>query len=262
MSVGEGVAAPGLPAYYTRFIGREAEIDVVRRLLTAAYKDGPRLITLVGVGGSGKTRLAVEVARSVSSETGDDGSPIVDGVHWADLALLNDASRLPQTVASALDLHHAAHIDPVVALRAALRDTRTLLVLDNCEEMVQACQELLDRLLRSCPGLVVLATSREPLRTASGETLSLPPMSCATAETDPAAPSEAAQLFYDRAGLVMPAYPLWTATSIQSTRSARGSTDSRSPSSWLPAGSECCRRGICLPRSTTTLTCCRRRRRT
>ncbi|TWV53635.1 LuxR family transcriptional regulator [Streptomyces misionensis] len=142
---------PGAEA--TTLIGRRAEIARVRRLLSTA-----RLITLTGVGGVGKTRLALRVARDV-----EGGFP--DGVHTVEFAGLREAGLLAQTVATALGLAHPGRdgSDGTDAVAAHLRDRQALLVLDNCEHLVDACARLADTLLRAAPGLRILTTSRHTL---------------------------------------------------------------------------------------------------
>lgn len=115
-----------------------------------------RLVTLTGVGGSGKTRLALEVARAVL-----DRYP--DGAWLAELAALSDAALVPQTVGAVLDLRETPGHPIATELAQSLRGRRLLLVLDNCEHLLDACAQLVDFLLRACPELRVLATSREAL---------------------------------------------------------------------------------------------------
>ena len=188
----------GLPAYPTRFVGRRAELAELRRLLS-----GPaRLVTVVGVGGSGKTRIAAELARSAMQA--DPTVRFRHGVAWADLAPITDPDQVRQAVGGAFGLPSGVNLDTVEALARALTDQHALLILDNCEELAPACRTLIEVLLASCPGLVVLATSRVSLHSALGHVMALPPMK-ATAEKGWR--SEAAELFYDRAGRVLPAYP-------------------------------------------------------
>ncbi|MGK4583634.1 AfsR/SARP family transcriptional regulator [Kitasatospora sp. HPMI-4] len=163
----------------TSFVGREAELALLKSALTTS-----RLITLAGPGGSGKTRLAVEAGRAAATEAAAasaavgptataDGWP--DGVWLAELAPLEDPGDVPAAVLSALGLRETvlhtggtvAEVtrmdDPVRRIVEHCAHRRMLLVLDNCEHLVQAAAELVDRLLAECPGLTVLATSREPL---------------------------------------------------------------------------------------------------
>lgn len=214
----EQVTSGVLPVYFTRFIGRQREIDALLQLITPSFaarqpgRDNPRLITLVGVGGAGKTRLAMEISRILSQANAGGDLPVPDCVQWADLAPVTDAGEVARTVASALDLRGAASLDPANAVINALRDKRALLVLDNCEEVAAACSELAGVLLPACPHLVIVATSRTVSNVAGEATFQVPPMSSEVPAPTPSAGhpvrSEATQLFYDRAGMVMPAYPI------------------------------------------------------
>jgi predicted ATPase/DNA-binding CsgD family transcriptional regulator len=140
-----------LPAPLTSFIGREREVDDVKMRLAAG-----RLLTLSGVGGCGKTRLALEVARSMLGR-------YADGVWLVELAALTDAALVPQTVAAVFDLRELVGEPIVTALAETLRGRSLLLVLDNCEHLLDACAQLVNALLRDCPKLRVLTTSREAL---------------------------------------------------------------------------------------------------
>ena len=137
----------------TSFVGRRREIAEIVNALGRT-----RLLTLTGPGGAGKTRLAVR-------GRGRAGRPAIpDGVHVAELASLSRPELVPQTVASVLDVPLPETGTAEAALARQLADRRLLLVLDNCEHLLDACARLVAELLRSCPGVVVLATSREPLR--------------------------------------------------------------------------------------------------
>jgi predicted ATPase len=146
-----------LPAQLTSFIGREREVAEVRELLSAS-----RLVTLTGVGGTGKTRLALEVTATLcDAYTG--------GVWLLELAPLVDAALVPQTVAAVLGLREEPGRPLLATLTAALREAPTLLIFDNCEHLIAASAHTTDTLLRACPQLRILATSREALCIA-GET--------------------------------------------------------------------------------------------
>ncbi|MGW6918831.1 ATP-binding protein [Kitasatospora sp. NPDC054939] len=168
----EPVAAPArsagnLRGRLTSFVGRESELDTLRAALA-----GSRLVTLTGPGGSGKTRLSIEAGRA---EQGAGRWP--DGVWLAELAPLQSPGAVPGAVVSALGLretvlHTGSMVadvietrseDPVRRLVEHCGRRRMLLVLDNCEHLIQSAADLADRLLAECPGLTVLATSREPL---------------------------------------------------------------------------------------------------
>ena len=123
------------------FVGRERELQELKRLLS-----GTRLLTLTGPGGVGKTRLALEVARNLQR-----GEAFADGVWFAGLAALADAALLPQTTAAALGVREEPGRAVLETLQESLRARRLLLVLDNCEHLVEACAELSDALLHACP---------------------------------------------------------------------------------------------------------------
>jgi predicted ATPase/DNA-binding CsgD family transcriptional regulator len=148
--------AGGLPVALSSMIGREAELDALATLVPVA-----RLLTIVGTGGCGKTRLAVAVAeRCRSAFTG--------GVRWVGLETLVDPRLLAAMVATAVGAPESPGDDGVAAVCRHLALQQVLLVLDNCEHVVEGCAELAEWLLRCCPALTILATSREPIG-ASGE---------------------------------------------------------------------------------------------
>ncbi len=189
-----------LPAELSSFVGRERELAELRRHLRKS-----RLITLTGSGGAGKTRLALRLAVEVL-----DRHP--DGTWIVDLAPLGDARLLEQTVASACGILEERRRPVVDVLIEGLANRRALLILDGCEHLVDACAEMASRLLRSCPKLTLLVTSREPLgvpgeliwRTPS---LSLPRLEDASRPVL-ALESEAVRLFVDRARLSRPGFEL------------------------------------------------------
>jgi predicted ATPase/class 3 adenylate cyclase len=189
-----------LPLQLTSFVGREREIAEVTRLLAST-----RLLTLTGTGGSGKTRLALQVAADLV-----DAYP--DGVWLAELAPLADPDLAPQAVAVALDVREQPGQPMLATLATALRPKRLLLVLDNCEHLLEACAHLVEPLLRGCPGVRVLATSRELLGVAGEVAWRVPSLAAPPLQPPPSAEeiarSEAAQLFIDRARLVQPAFAL------------------------------------------------------
>jgi len=144
-------AAPptSLPTYLTSFVGRDRELHALKSLLARS-----RAITLTGSGGAGKTRLAVEVARTCLSRW-------PDGAWWVDLAPLNDPHQLPGAVVAAIGLPAQGPAqDTVMAWLAA---KRAVLLLDNSEHLIEACARFCDAALKHCPELTVIATSREPL---------------------------------------------------------------------------------------------------
>jgi non-specific serine/threonine protein kinase len=142
--------SPYLPASLTSFIGREREVAALQDLLIAG-----RLVTLTGAGGSGKTRLAAEVVRVTASR-------FRDGVAWVELAPITEPELVPSYIATSLGIGGAGQA-PADALRDALRDSERLIVLDNCEHVIEACAAAVDLVLRHCPGVRFLTTSREAL---------------------------------------------------------------------------------------------------
>jgi predicted ATPase/DNA-binding SARP family transcriptional activator/DNA-binding CsgD family transcriptional regulator len=197
----ESLGADGhnLPAPRTSFVGREIEILEVKRTLATT-----RLLTLTGPGGSGKTRLALEVARDLVSA-------YPDGVRLVKLAPLSDPGLVAQAVAGALEVSERPDQPLADTLADDLRDRKLLLIMDNCEHLVEAAARLIDDFLYSCPRLRVLATSRELLGI-SGEvnrvvpSLSLPDNGESTIESRMR--YEAVRLFVDRARLRLPDFEL------------------------------------------------------
>jgi non-specific serine/threonine protein kinase len=188
------------------FVGRAWELEEIRRLL-----DGTRLLTLTGTGGSGKTRLALEVAAGVAIR-------YPGGAWLVELAGLTDPSLVTETLAGSLGLKEAPHRSPLASVIDRLAPVPALLVLDNCEHLLGACADLATALLRACPRLQVLATSRERLNIAGEITWRVPSLSLlrAAAGAAPAATpspvqvaqSEAVQLFVERARAVRPGFAL------------------------------------------------------
>jgi predicted ATPase/DNA-binding SARP family transcriptional activator len=184
-----------LPAPASRFVGRRRELDRLTELIGTG-----RLLTLTGPGGSGKTRLAIELARSVAPRH-------PDGVYLVELAGLTDPEAVTGRLASALGIRERAGEPVEQTVRDWLEHRRPLVVLDNCEHLRAATADLAQRLLRDKEGLRILATSREPLGV-DGETvwllagLSVPE---AGASPDEAAKSDAVRLLIDRASAARPA---------------------------------------------------------
>lgn len=189
----------------TSFIGRTREIAEVEALLARA-----RLLTLTGAGGSGKTRLALEVAARLV-----DSYP--NGVWLAELAGLADPGLVPQAVASALGVRDQPGRPLLYTLADYLQSKHLLIILDNCEHLVAACAELAETLLRACPALQILATSREALNIGGEITWLVPSLSLPDADhkgdlgealaSDPAR-YEAVHLFTERAASVSSAFRL------------------------------------------------------
>ena len=191
-----------LPRPLTSFVGREQEAGEVRRLLAAT-----RLLTLLGTGGIGKTRLALKVAAEVL-----DTFP--DGVWFIDLAPLVDSAAVPAALTQVLGLKEEAGQPMADLLAAHLRSRLTLIVLDNCEHLLDACRRLADALLMAAPGCVILATSREPLATAGEQTYTLPALSLPAPKADASgvARADAVRLFVERARMHRPDFTLDDAT--------------------------------------------------
>lgn len=187
-----------LPAELTSFVGRRHEMAEAKRLLQTT-----RLLTLTGMGGAGKTRLASRVAADLVRA-------FPDGVWVVELANLQDPALAAHAVFTALGLRDRSASWPVGVLAEYLAEKRLLLVMDNCEHLLTASALLVETLLRRCPQLRVLATSREPLGVTGEVRLAVPCLSL----PDPGKPasiqtvlaSDAVRLFADRAAAVMPGY--------------------------------------------------------
>jgi predicted ATPase/DNA-binding CsgD family transcriptional regulator len=180
-----------LPALRSSFVGREREMEEVERELAIT-----RLLTLTGVGGSGKTRLALEVARDLI-----EAYP--NGVWLVELAPLFEAALVPKAVAEALEVTERP-VDPLVdTLAEVLRDRQLLLLLDNCEHLLEATARLADVLLDSCPHLRIMATSREALGIEGEVRWLVPPLSVPEPQGTPSSEElegyESVRLFVERA---------------------------------------------------------------
>jgi predicted ATPase/DNA-binding SARP family transcriptional activator len=186
--------AAHLPVPLTALIGRGRETEAV-----AAALDDARLVTLTGTGGVGKTRLALAVAHKLAAE-------FPDGARFADLSPLADPKLMVQAVLTALGAWEAPGRSPSEALAEFLRPKRLLLVLDNCEHLVSASAHLSRALLEQCPGLHLLATSREPLGVAGEVQWRVPSLSLPGDATMGTADSEAVRLFVARARQVRPGW--------------------------------------------------------
>jgi predicted ATPase/DNA-binding CsgD family transcriptional regulator len=189
-----------LPAETTSFIGRRHELAEARRKLGVA-----RLVTLVGPGGVGKTRLAIRAAS-------DFARGVQDGAWLVQLAELRDGALIGNAVLAALDLRDQGAAGPQALLRSYLRDKQLLLVLDNCEHLLPAAAELTSDLLRAAPGVRVIATSREPLSLDGEHVLPVPPLplpSATDTETlDRVRQNETIQLFVERAAAASGSFEL------------------------------------------------------
>lgn len=153
-----------LPVYLTSFIGREAELADVARL--AGHH---RLVTLTGSGGVGKTRLAAAVAAELAA-----GHP--DGAWWVELAPLADPALVTEAVLGVLQVGDVPGSSALQRLTAYLATRDLLVVLDNCEHVLDACAAMSEAVLRTCPGVAVLATSREALGVGGEVTWRVPPL--------------------------------------------------------------------------------------
>ncbi len=180
-----------LPAPLTSFVGRVRELAEVERLL----EEG-RLVTLTGVGGVGKTRLALETAARLLPE-------LADGVFWCDLGAISEPSLVTRAVARVFDVREQAAPDLLERLALRLREAEVLLLLDNCEHLRDACAELAQTLLRGCPRLRILATSRTALGAGGECDYPVPPLAVAAPAEDPRS-SEAVSLFLARARAARP----------------------------------------------------------
>ncbi|MGD1169805.1 LuxR C-terminal-related transcriptional regulator [Mycobacterium seoulense] len=172
-----------LPPQLTSFVGRGAEIMTLRQIVAEN-----RLVTLTGAGGVGKTRLAVQVADEMESD-------FADGVWYVDLAPIADADTVPVAATRALGLPDQAGRSTMETLTGVIAGRHMLIVLDNCEHLIDACASLTVALLGACPALRILATSREPTRVAGEVAWAVPSLSL----TD-----EAIALFTDRARQARP----------------------------------------------------------
>ena len=182
-----GPEAQGLRAPLTSFVGRDQDLADVLELIGRA-----RLITLTGAGGAGKTRLAIEVARSAAGL-------FADGAWLADLAGIATPALVVSRVMEALGVRQASERSAVTALLYRLQQAELLLVLDNCEHVLAACADLVDELLHGAPGLKVLATSREPLGVPGEEAYPVAPLGLPESTGDEAAAHAAAvRLFIER----------------------------------------------------------------
>ena len=188
-----------VPAPLTSFIGRTRELARLRELLHSS-----RLVELIGLGGVGKTRLALELARR-------EGGKWQDGVYFVDLAPVGRGDLVFEQIAAAIGLDQQSPLHPLELLVDAVGARRVLLVLDNCEHVRDPCAELVDTLLRRCPDLRVLATSRVPLGVEGENLWRVSPLELPIrTELTPAAALEAdaVRLFVERARAVQPDFAL------------------------------------------------------
>jgi predicted ATPase/DNA-binding SARP family transcriptional activator len=212
---------PRLPQPLTPLVGREQALREVKSYLATS-----RLVTLTGTGGIGKTRLAIQIAAEVAGD-------YPDGVWFVELGALTDPMLVPQAVASALGVRERSDRPLPATLQELLREKELLLVLDNCEHLIEACAQLAETLLCGCPQLRILATSRQPLGLTGEVTWRVPSLSlpqsgvqvfgCSGVQAPtspfpehlnirtpehPLMASEAVRLFVERAGAVAPGFTL------------------------------------------------------
>ncbi|PZG03111.1 ATP-binding protein, partial [Nonomuraea aridisoli] len=188
-----------LPAEVTSFIGRRHEVAEVRRLLAAS-----RMVTLTGMGGVGKTRLALRAGHEVRRA-------FRDGVWLVELASLTCPASLAHAVAEALEIRDETTAPRLEVLAEYLRGRQALIILDNCEHLLDACAVLAETLLRAAPEVRVLATSRQALGIAGEQALAVPPLSCpgareSSVSVEELTQNEAVRLFAERARAVLPSF--------------------------------------------------------
>ena len=176
-----------LPAQLTSFVGRQAQMADLRQLVV-----GNRLVTLTGAGGAGKTRLGMELTSLLTNE-------FSDGVWYIDLAPITNSAVAPVTVARSLGLPDQPGRSTMELLRRFFGEKKMLMLLDNCEHLLDACVTLVVELLAACPQLTVLATSREPLGVAGELSWRVPSLNVA---------DEAVELFADRARRARPEFAI------------------------------------------------------
>src|SRR5215510_91171 len=183
------------------FVGREHELKEVCRIATDV-----RALTLCGAGGIGKTRLAVHAATRLAYG-------FADGAWFVELADLQQPDLVGSRIASVIGVVEEPGRSLLATLADALRTRRMLIVLDNCEHLIDACARTCQRLLASSPGLKVIATSREPLRVAAETVWQVPPMAMpaprsSADDTAELTQSDALRLFADRAAAAQPGFTL------------------------------------------------------
>jgi non-specific serine/threonine protein kinase len=195
-----------LPIQLTSFIGRTRELATTAAMLAEA-----RLLTLTGPGGSGKTRLALELAGAVLEQ-------FPDGVWLVELAPLAEQALIVPAIAAVLEVREDPGRPLLTTLTTYLRERQLLLILDNCEHLIDACAQLADTLLRACPRLHILASSREPLGVAGEAFFRVPALAAPDPRQLPPLAQvlgyPAVQLFVDRARTIQPAFEV-TKTNAQ-----------------------------------------------
>ena len=198
-----------LPSQLSTFIGREAEQE---EIITLISKN--RLVTLAGIGGIGKTRLALQVGQRLLND-------YPHGVWFIPLDALSDPALVPQTVASVFEIREAPDRSVIEILMHVIREKTTLLILDNCEHLLDSCAQLITTLLTNCPNLKILATSREILSMKGEATYYLPSLSFPEDNNllaEKLTEYESVQLFVERAALALSSFRLMK-------KNAQGVTD-------------------------------------
>lgn len=192
--------AGDLPLELTSLVNRRSELAEVKNLLATQ-----RLVTLTGIGGVGKTRLALRAAAQAMRD-------FADGVRLVDLADVSDASILVENVAAAVGVRDEAAVPLIDVLVEFLSTRNTLLVLDNCEQLVQAAAEFAEEMLRVCPDLCLLVTGREPLNVAGEAVLRIAPLTVPKPGREPSLKGmprfDSVNLFAERAAAVVPGFEL------------------------------------------------------
>ena len=187
------LSKPGLPTQLTSFVGRETQISQIKALL-----NGTRLLTLIGPGGTGKTRLSLKVAESITSD-------FADGVYFVDLAPITEADRVVGAIASALGIFESSDEPLINGLKRAIGQRSILVILDNFEHVIRAASKVLE-LLTNTPNLKILITSREPLRISGEQLYPVPPLELPTMNDDDL--PESVLLFEGRSQAVKPQFRL------------------------------------------------------
>src|SRR5438128_784769 len=191
-----------LPAEITSFVGRRQQLGEIRKKLTAA-----RLVSLVGPGGAGKSRLALRIAADLARG-------FADGAWWVELAEVRDAALVANSVVAALDLRDQAGTEPARILASYLREKRLLLVVDNCEHLLGEAAQLVAEVLRAAPNVRVITTSRQPLQVPGEQVVAVPPLELPAGNgTESLAglrQNEAVMLFTERAAAASGAFELTT----------------------------------------------------
>jgi predicted ATPase/class 3 adenylate cyclase len=194
------VSPNNLPLQLTSFIGREEEISQVKELLTQS-----RMLTMIGAGGSGKTRLALQVAAGIL-----DTYP--DGVWLVELASLTDPTLVLQTISAVLGIREQTGQPSLKAVVDFVCGKEILLLMDNCEHLIEVCAQIADNLLHACPNVSLIATSRERLDIEGEHIFYVPslelPSLVPTSSLKEIAQSEAVRLLHERAVAIQPSFEI------------------------------------------------------